>query len=150
VAGGLTSPILGYGDTRREQGGSNSIAVGRSKNCPSCGNNSVGSHGQLWLLIFANGFVGAFFYFAFFGYSVWRFRRDRTPYGLAGILVLLLGFVFSVVYEAVGPTLVFSMLALVLLWRNDTEMQKQQAAAHVALASGGAHGKAGLPAGVRG
>jgi hypothetical protein len=58
--------------------------------------------------------------------------------------------VFSVVYEAVGPTLVFSMLALVLLWRNDTEMQKQQAAAHVALASGGAHGKAGLPAGVRG
>jgi hypothetical protein len=150
VAGGLTSPILGYGDTRREQGGSNSIAVGRSKNCPSCGNNSVGSHGQLWLLIFANGFVGAFFYFAFFGYSVWRFRRDRTPYGLAGILVLLLGFVFSVVYEAVGPTLVFSMLALVLLWRNDTEMQKQQAAAQVALASGGAHGKAGLPAGVRG
>jgi hypothetical protein len=42
------------------------------------------------------------------------------------------------------------MLALVLLWRNDTEMQKQRAAAQVALASGGAHGKAGLPAGVRG
>jgi hypothetical protein len=147
LKGGVASPILGYGDTRREQGGSNSIAVGRSANCPSCGNNSVGSHGQLWLLIFSNGFLGAFFYLAFFGYTIWRFRRDKTPYGLAGILVQLLGFVFAFVYEAVGPTLVFTMLALALLWRNDVERQNQLPGAGAAPATRGAHDQAGLPAG---
>ena len=128
LEGAKTSPILGYGDTRREQGGSNSIAVGKSANCPSCGNNSVGSHGQLWLLIFANGFLGAFFYFAFFGYGIWQFRRDKTPYGYAGILVLLLSFVFSTVYLAVGPTLTFMMLSYALLWRNDTSRREELAA----------------------
>jgi hypothetical protein len=149
LKGGETSPILGYGDTRREQGGSNSIAVGKSANCPDCGNNSVGSHGQLWLLIFANGFLGAIFYFGFFGYGLWRFRRDKTPYGYAGILVLLLGFVFSVVYEAVGPTLVFMMLSYVLLWRNDTHRREQAAASGTGEpAAGTGNGQASLPAGV--
>jgi hypothetical protein len=128
LEGAKTSPILGYGDTRREQGGSNSIAVGKSANCPSCGNNSVGSHGQLWLLIFANGPMGAFFYFGFFGFGIWQFRRDKTPYGYAGILVLLLSFVFSFVYLAVGPTLTFMMLSYALLWRNDTYRREEPAA----------------------
>jgi O-antigen ligase len=128
LEGAKTSPILGYGDTRREQGGSNSIAVGKSANCPSCGNNSVGSHGQLWYLLFANGPIGAFFYFAFFGYGIWQFRRDRTPYGYAGILVLLLSFVFSTVYLAVGPPLIFMMLSYALLWRNDAYRREELAA----------------------
>src|SRR5262249_5331243 len=81
-----------------------------------------------WLLIFANGFPGAFFYFAFFGYGIWQFRRDRTPYGYAGILVLLLSFVFSTVYLAVGPPLMFMMLSYALLWRNDTYRREEAAA----------------------
>jgi O-antigen ligase len=126
--GAKASPILGFGSTRRTQGGTNSIAVGKSASCPSCGNNSVGAHGQLWLLIFANGFLGAFFYLAFFGYGIWQFRRDKTPYGYAGVLVLLLSFVFSFVYLAVGPTLIFVMLSYALLWRNDTYRREEAAA----------------------
>jgi len=126
--GAKASPILGFGSTRRTQGGTNSIAVGKSASCPSCGNNSVGAHGQLWLLIFANGFLGAFFYLGFFGYGVWQFRRDKTPYGYAGVLVLLLSFVFSFVYLAVGPTLIFMMLSYALLWRNDMYRREEEAA----------------------
>lgn len=128
LEGAKASPILGFGSTRRTQGGTNSIAVGKSASCPSCGNNSVGAHGQFWLLIFANGFLGAFFYLAFFGYGIWQFRRDRTPYGYAGILVLLLSYVFSFVYLAVGPTLIFVMLSYALLWRNDMYRREEQAA----------------------
>ncbi len=150
LKGAVASPVLGYGDTRREQGASNSIAVGKSASCPDCGNNSIGSHGQLWLLLFANGIVGAFFYMAFFGYGVWQYRRDKTPYGLAGVLVLLLSFVFSFVYEAVGPTLSFTMLAYVLLWRNDLARQEELAAAELdepaAREGGGASIAAGAPA----
>lgn len=148
LEGALNSPIVGYGDTRREQGGSNSIAVGKSANCPDCGNNSVGSHGQLWLLLFANGFAGAIFYMGFFGYGLWQFRRDKTPYGLAGTLILLLGFVFSFVYEAVGPTLSFMMLAYVLLWRNDMHRRDELAAAEAGEpATTGGNGGASFPAG---
>jgi O-antigen ligase len=148
VKGVLTSPILGYGDTRREQGGSNSIAVGKSANCQDCGNNSIGSHGQLWLLLFSNGLPGTIFYMGFFGYGVWQFRRDKTPYGLAGTLILLLGFVFSFVYEAVGPTLTFMMLAYVLLWRNDMHRREELAAAGTDEPSiAGGNGGASLPGG---
>lgn len=147
MKGALASPILGYGDTRREQGGSNSIAVGKSVNCPDCGNNSIGSHGQLWLLLISNGFVGTIFYLAFFGYGIWVFRRDKTPYGLAGVLVLLLSFVFSFVYEAVGPTLSFVMLAYVLLWRNDMCRREELAAAGTdESAAAGGNGGTGLAA----
>ena len=84
----------------------------------------------------------------FFGYGVWVFRRDKTPYGLAGSLILLLGFVFSFVYEAVGPTLSFMMLSYVLLWRNDMYRRDQLAAAEAdELSTAGGNGAASLPAG---
>jgi hypothetical protein len=37
VTDGLASPIIGYGDTRQEQGSPASIAVGPSAKCPTCG-----------------------------------------------------------------------------------------------------------------
>jgi hypothetical protein len=84
----------------------------------------------------------------FFGYGVWVFRRDKTLYGLAGSLILLLGFVFSFVYEAVGPTLSFMMLSYVLLWRNDMYRRDQLAAAEAdELPTVTGNGGASLPAG---
>jgi hypothetical protein len=121
------SPILGYGDTRHERGSAASIAIGRTSTCSACGNADVGVNGQFWLLLYANGIPATVFYLAFFGYAVWRYRRDRTPYGLAGELVLLLGFVFMWVYTQLGPPLAFIMLAYALLWKNDRELQRQDA-----------------------
>ena len=113
------SPIIGYGDTRHEQGSVNSIAVGPTATCPKCGNVNIGGNGQLQLLFICNGFVGAFFYLSFFIYGIWRYRRDGTPYGMAGVLVLLLSLVFLVAYDAVGEPLCFTMLAYAMLWRNE-------------------------------
>ncbi|MDQ2876197.1 MAG: O-antigen ligase domain-containing protein, partial [Actinomycetota bacterium] len=113
------SPIAGFGDTRQERGSPTSIAVGPSPKCPTCGQLAVGSTGQLWLLLICSGFVGAALYLGFFGYGIWRFRRDRTPYGLAGVLVLLLSFLYMFTYDAVGAPLGFTMLAYALLWKND-------------------------------
>jgi hypothetical protein len=113
------SPVIGYGDTRHQQGSVTSIAVGKTASCPQCGQVTVGNNGQLWLLFITTGFVGAALYLAFFGYGVWRYRRDTTPYGLAGLLTLLLGFIFMIAYDAVVAPLGFTMLAYALLWRND-------------------------------
>lgn len=124
----ISSPIIGYGDTRHELGSTNSIAVGRTQTCKSCGSRSIGGNGQLWMLLVTNGLLGTGLYLGFFGYAVWRFRRDKTPYGMVGILVILLGFVFMISYQAVGPPISFTLLAYVLLWRNDMVMRQEKAA----------------------
>jgi hypothetical protein len=121
------SPLIGWGDTRHVQGSASSITVGKTAGCSRCGNKNVGGDGQLQLLLITTGFLGAICYISFFAYGVWRYRRDTTPYGMAGVLVLLLMFLFMFVYEAGGPPLAFTMLAYALLWRNDREMQRQNA-----------------------
>lgn len=122
VEDALASPVLGYGDTRRVIGSVSSIAIGPTANCRGCGQAVVGSNGQLWLLLICVGFPGTIFYLWFFGYGAWRYRRDRTPYGLAGVLVLLLPFIYMNTYVAVGPPLEFTILAYALLWKNDREL----------------------------
>jgi hypothetical protein len=113
------SPFIGFGDTRHQAGSVSSIAVGRTAKCPQCGQVSVGNNGQLWLLLICSGFVGAGLYVGFFAYGSWRFWRDDTPEGMAGVLVLLLTFVFMIAYDAVGAPLGFTMVAYALLWRNE-------------------------------
>jgi hypothetical protein len=126
VKDALSSPVIGYGDTRHMQGSTQSIAVGTSTNCKRCGNSSVGGNGQLPLLLISTGFLGTGLYIYFFVYCMWRYRRDKTPYGMAGVLVLLLGMVFMPFYEAAGPPLAFTMLAIALLWRNDQLLRGQE------------------------
>jgi polysaccharide biosynthesis protein PslJ len=119
VKDAIASPWIGYGDTRHMQGSPQSIAVGPSKNCITCGQDVVGSTGQLWLLLVCSGFLGAALFLGFFAYGVWRYRRDTTPYGLVGVLVLLLTFVYMISYASLVAPLGFTMLAYALLWRND-------------------------------
>lgn len=127
ITDGLASPIIGYGDTRQEQGSPESIAVGPSAKCPTCGQLAVGSTGQLWLLLVCDGVVGAALYVAFFGFGIWQFRRDRSPYGYAGMLVLLLALWYMFSYDATGAPLGFTMLAYAVVWKND-QLRSQQAA----------------------
>ena len=56
------SPLIGFGDTQHKQGSDNSIAVGPTADCPSCGQYEVGSNGQLYTLLICNGWVGTFLY----------------------------------------------------------------------------------------
>ena len=136
----LASPIIGFGDTRHQQGSTQSIAVGRTAGCSDCGQQDIGSHGQFWLLLIANGFPGTIAYLGFFAYGCWRYRKDRTPYGQAGVLVILLGFLFSFVYLAVGVTLALTMIAYAVLWRNDMHRQQELADAAAAEAAGPVRG----------
>ena len=129
VEDALASPLIGYGDTRHMQGSPQSIAVGPSAECILCGQLIVGSTGQLWLLLVSDGLTGTVLYLGFFAYGIWRYRRDTTRYGMAGVLVLLLSFVYMFAYVAVVVPLAFTMLAYALLWRNDRWLRSGSAAA---------------------
>ncbi len=114
-----SSPVLGFGGTRNQRGSPHSIAVGHTASCRRCGNASIGSNGQLWLLLISDGFVGTALYLAFFALGVLRYRRDTGVYGMAGVLVLLLSLWYSVAYVAVVAPLAFTMLAYAMLWKNE-------------------------------
>lgn len=118
------SPVIGLGATRAALGSSSSIAIGADDMCPRCGNPTLGSNGQLWLLLVAQGIGGAVLYFGFFLRSLWAYRRDRSPIGDAGFLALLLPFLFMFVYNALTMPLVISFLSIALLWRNEQEAER--------------------------
>lgn len=122
------SPIIGFGSTRNTEGGRNSITVGESDDCPHCGNFTIGGNGQLWQVLYAHGIVGTVTYFGFFIYGLWRFRRDRSAIGLAASTALVGSFASALWYNSLVTPLAFTLLAYVLLWRNEAERSQIQRA----------------------
>ena len=115
------SPVIGYGSTRNTIGGRQSITVGESAGCERCGNFTVGGNGQLWQLIYAHGAVGTLGYLGFFGYGLWRFRRDRSALGIAASGAIVTSFSAMLWYNSLATPLAFMVLAYALLWRNARE-----------------------------
>jgi hypothetical protein len=122
AAGALTavkaSPVLGYGSTRSTQGSGSSIAVGKSPDCPKCGNRNIGSTGQLWMLLISQGLVGTALYYLFFIKVLWTYRHDASPIGIGGTLAILLSIFYSLFYTALLIPLSLTMLSVAMLWRN--------------------------------
>jgi O-antigen ligase len=118
IAGALTSPIIGYGTTRDTIGSQSSIAVGQTADCPRCGNRTIGSNGQLWNVLFSEGFVGATLFVGFLVLTLWQYRHDVTPIGLAGQSAVLLSLLYMFVYVGISSSLSIMMVSIALLWRN--------------------------------
>lgn len=113
------SPVIGFGSTRATIGADSSIAIGQTPDCPKCGNADIGSTGQLWLILIAQGVVGAALYMGFFANVLWRYRRDASAIGIAGTLVVGLEMFYSFFYTGLIIPLAVTMLSVGLLWRND-------------------------------
>lgn len=124
ITGAASSPFLGYGSTRDVEGSAQTITVGRTAACPKCGNAAIGGAGQLWLVLFAQGFVGAFLYIGFFVRTLWAYRKDDSPIAIAGSAVLLMGLLYMLVYGHVGMPLVLYLTAAGLMWRNRLAMTR--------------------------
>ena len=118
IHGALNSPVLGWGTTRDGVGSESSIAVGQTADCPRCGNRTIGSNGQLWNVLFSQGFVGAGLFVGFLALTLWQYRHDVTPIGLAGQSVVLLSLLYMFVYVGISSSLSIMMLSIGLLWRN--------------------------------
>ena len=122
-----TSPI-GYGSTRSTIGSDKSVTIGQSPGCPRCGNRVIGSTGQLWLLLVAQGYPGAILYLLFLFQGVVRYWRDHSVIGIGGTLVLVLGIFYSLFYTSVVSPLAITLMGMALLWRNADARREQRAA----------------------
>ena len=111
------SPILGYGGNRHTDGSYQSIAVGPTVECSTCGDVPTGSTGQLWAVMFNQGITGVIAYFGFFGASLWIYRRERGAINEAALATIALVFVYMWFYLAVPAAPTLTMVAVGVLDR---------------------------------
>ena len=111
------SPILGFGSTRDVQGNFASIAGGSTADCVACGVPPLGTQGHIWLVIFANGLVGAGLFVLFFALALLRFGRCRGPADTVATLLLVCFAVQVFIYDTLGLPLMLIMLAIGLAAR---------------------------------
>jgi hypothetical protein len=104
VRGAVASPLFGYGAPRP------------SKWNPDA--PSVGTQGQIWLVLFSHGFPGAFFFAGWFIYTFWRLRSADDPLGFWMHVMILILLVQFPVYGMLPMQLHIVMIGIALAWRE--------------------------------
>ena len=99
------SPLLGFGTTEMEP----SIGV------------SLGTQGQLWLLLFCYGFVGASLFIVFLGSAVLRSSRHLKASGLWLHAVLISASLMFIVYSFDTLQMITLLLVIALIERSRAE-----------------------------
>jgi hypothetical protein len=112
------SPIIGFGGTRDVQGSFASIAGGSTPDCPACGVPPLGTQGHLWLVIFAQGLVGAAFFLLFFLTSAWRTWHHHSTAARVGFLLVFFFLIQMFVYDTLSLPLMLVMLGIGAAWRE--------------------------------
>jgi O-antigen ligase len=79
---------------------------------------SVGTHGQLWMVMFSHGFIAAGLYLAFFAVLVWRTRNPTTPLGMAAHVTLVIGMLEMFFYGQLPHQLFLVMVAAAIAYRE--------------------------------
>jgi len=116
--GALESPLFGWGDSRKVIGSSQSIAVGPSPSCPLCGAVNLGSTGEIWVVMFDQGLLGALLYLGFFAAVWWKLRSNTTLIGAGGRLILLLSIFYTFFYNNLPTGLILTMLSIGIATRG--------------------------------
>lgn len=112
------SPVIGFGTTRDVAGNFASIAGGASAECPNCTPPPLGTHGQVWLLLFAGGLGSLVLFLGFFVGQMVRRLRDDSPYTLAAQATMVAFFVMLPFYPAVQSAIVIAMLSVGIMHRE--------------------------------
>ncbi len=109
VRGAVASPLFGYGAPRP------------SKWNPDA--PSVGTQGQIWLVLFSHGFPGAFFFAGWFLYTFWRLRSADDPLGFWMHVMILILLVQFPVYGMLPMQLHIVMIGIALAWRERRQVE---------------------------
>lgn len=114
------SPVIGLGTPREMEGNFFSAAAGATADCPKCSPPQLGTQGSMWFILFTTGLTGAIFFFGFLARRFLAGLRQRTALGIALTAVGVYLATVIWVYDVIGSSLVFVMIALALLWRAET------------------------------
>ena len=79
---------------------------------------SVGTHGQFWMVMFSHGFIAAGLWLTMFGVLVWRTRNPTTDLGMAMHVVLVLGLLEMLFYGQIPHQLFIVVMAASVAYRE--------------------------------
>ncbi len=102
--GALKSPLLGFGSPRP------------SESDPSL--PEVGTHGQLWLVMYSHGFPGLALYIGWFGWCFWLTRRGRSRLAFWCNVVVFISIVQLPYYAQLPAQIQVTMVAAALALRD--------------------------------
>jgi len=109
----LESPFLGYGAPRPSE---------VNPNGPS-----VGTHGQLWLVLFSHGFVGAGLWVGFYATMIWNTRAPSSMLGFYAHVTLIIGAVQMLFYGQLPHQIVVIAVAVGLAALETRRPRRTQA-----------------------
>lgn len=112
------SPVLGFGNTRKLQGSFFSIAGDATPNCPLCAVPPLGTQGHAWLVLFAQGLLGAVLFFGFLLAGLATNLRRRDPVAVASVAALLPLTFETAVYDTLGSPFILALLVFGLMARS--------------------------------
>lgn len=115
------SPVVGFGSTRNSAASFYSIAGGDRPSCPNCSPPAMGTQGQFWLVLFAQGVLGIVFFYGFLLIWFARALRMRTLVSAAALCALLAHLATMTVYDSLGIGTIVMTSAIALLWREHDE-----------------------------
>jgi O-antigen/teichoic acid export membrane protein len=118
AAGTNASPVFGHGEPQPVTG---SVLAGTP---------AIGTQGQLWMVLYSNGYPAALFFIAFFVGVLWQTRRARGTVGLLLHTVSLVALVQIPVYGWLPDELQVVMVVAALAYRCCWRPEYAQAAAH--------------------
>lgn len=104
VRGAAESPLFGFGAPRPSKW---------NPNAPS-----VGTQGQLWLVLFSNGYPGMVLFVAWFLAALWWFRGSADAIGFWMHVMLVIMFLQLAVYGLLPVQIHIVMLGIALAWRE--------------------------------
>lgn len=112
------SPVTGFGSTRDVQGNFDSITGGATPTCPACGVPPLGTQGQLWLVLFSQGWPGLAFFLIFVVLALARSLRCRSTNDTICTFVLAFFLLQLPIYDTLGMPLYIVMIAVGLAARD--------------------------------
>jgi xanthosine utilization system XapX-like protein len=104
VAGALERPLLGYGGPRESS---------ETPNAPD-----IGTHGQVYLVIFSHGIPGLAFFGGWWLWVLWISRRAATGPPLWCHVMLLVGVLEFLYYDMMPTQLHLMMVVAAVAWRD--------------------------------
>lgn len=118
--GANASPLFGYGATAYAYGQSSSAAISPASTTgtPAASVPAIGSQGQLWTVLYSNGYPALVFFIGFFLAVLWQTRRARGGAGLWLHSVPLVALAQIVVYGWLPVELQVIMVAAALAYRR--------------------------------
>jgi hypothetical protein len=112
------SPVVGFGGTRDVQGSFASITGAATPECPACGVPPLGTQGQLWMVVFSQGWVGLALFLGLLLSALRRSWRCRTRAQAVCALAVGAYLVQMPVYDTLGLPLLLVMVTIGMVLRE--------------------------------